>query len=685
MRVNPGLFYWFVCYTVLFTSPAWGGETRELFPAFPGAEGAGAYTLGGRGGKVLLVTTLEDYDPRRENPIAGSLRKAILTKGPRIIVFRVAGNIELKRDLTIDEPFVMIAGQSAPGGGICLKNFTLEIDTHDVVLRHIRIRPGDVEKGEPDGISCNGHNVIIDHCSASWAIDEVLSTNGDSANVTVQWCMITESLNRSTHHKGAHGYGSLISGPGEITYHHNVYAYHRSRNPRVGDVLLDFRNNLIYGWGDKPGYSGDERIRLNYVGNILRPLPYSNERDYAFLPGGLHQTIYIAMNRLEGSAERTRDNRLLIRPPKGSAAKKVREKILASHPFPASEVTTEPADRAYERILKEAGATRPARDAVDHRIMDQIRAGRGGIIDSQADVGGWPALDCGAAPADSDGDGMSDAWEAMYNLDPRQPARTGQDSDGDGFTDIEEFLNGTDPRSTDAWIYPPAVSSSAGDAFVGTTRIKLSSKTPGAEMRYTLDDSPPDHASTLYKDPFDLSQSAILRARSFSGADGSHVRNVSFQRLVPQRPVDDHGVRPSIRFDYYEKNSWRGFPDFSSIPMTESGVLPTVSLAPRKRDFGFGLRFSGFFHAPRNGVYRFHLRCAPRGQIFLHDILVTENEGRRCEHSGAVALEPGLHPFVFQIYYEFDDDKTLAILYEGPSISLQPLGASRLFHFETAK
>ena len=224
----------------------------------------------------------------------------------------------MKRDLTISEPFVTIAGQTAPGGGVCLKNYTLELDTHDVVLRYIRVRPGDIQKGEPDAINSSSRNVIIDHCSASWAIDEVLSTNNDSANVTVQWCLITESLNRSFHHKGAHGYGSLISGPGEITYHHNLYAFHRSRNPRVGDSLLDFRNNVIYGWGDKAGYSGDERPKINYIGNYLRPLRYSQTSGYAFLPGGLHQSIYIADNRLEGSPGRTADNWLLILPPKGT-------------------------------------------------------------------------------------------------------------------------------------------------------------------------------------------------------------------------------------------------------------------------------------------------------------------------------------------------------------------------------
>src|SRR5262249_45267421 len=152
-----------------------------------------------------LVTNLDDFKPGKEKPIPGSLREAVLAKGPRIVVLRVAGIIDLHSPLRIEEPFITIAGQSAPGGGICLRQWSLEIDTHDVVLRYLRVRPGDSMNKEMDAISCNGQNVIIDHCSTSFGIDETLSTNGDSGNLTVQWSMITESLNHSVHHKGDHG------------------------------------------------------------------------------------------------------------------------------------------------------------------------------------------------------------------------------------------------------------------------------------------------------------------------------------------------------------------------------------------------------------------------------------------------------------------------------------------------
>lgn len=658
----------------------WADGRSEMFPAFPGAEGAGAYTPGGRCGRVLFVTTLEDYMPGKQKPIAGSFRWAVNAKGPRIVLFRVGGTINLVRDVDIQEPFITIAGQSAPGGGICLKGSNLGIDAHDVVLRYLRIRPGDIQQRELDAISCNGRNVLIDHCSTSWAIDEVLSTNGDSANVTVQWCLITESLNRSFHHKGAHGYGSLISGPGEITYHHNVYGWHRSRNPRPGDVLLDFRNNLIFGWGDRAGYCGNDRLRMNYVGNYLNPLKYSKSPRYAFLPGGVRPKIYMADNRHSSSAEATADNWRLVRPPSGLKPAETRQKLEAAYAFPTSEVTTDSADEAYRRILSDVGATLPARDAVDTRVVDQIRSGGGHLINSQEEVGGWPVLAAGTAPVDADGDGMPDAWESAHGLDPRRAARPGEDTDGDRYTDIEEFLNGTDPQKKDAWIDPPTIASSAGEAFVGATRVTLAAKSVAAVIRYTLDDRLPDASSPEYKGPFELDRSATVRVRAFVDGHASHVRNLWLERLVPFDAVAATGARPGLRYEYFERDAWNAFPDFSTLTVTAAGEVPNISLEPRRREIGFGLRLSGLFQAPRDGIYRFHLRCSPIGQILIHDALIAENQGRKREHVGAVALKAGMHPFTFQIYYGSDENKTLAVSYEGPGIALEPLPNDVLYH-----
>ena len=419
---------------------------EKRLPAFPGAEGFGAYTPGGRGGKVLLVTNLNDAGP-------GSLRAACEAEGPRIVVFRAAGNIELKGDLKIKNPYITIAGQSAPGGGLCLKGYPLEVKTHDVIVRHLRCRPGDLAKKEMDSLSVSGENVVLDHCSASWGMDETLSVT-NSRNVTVQWCMITESLNRSYHHKGPHGYGSLISGEeGGISWHHNLYAHHNSRNPRPGGkegkpgVILDFRNNLIYDWGMTCGYTGTSRVRINYVGNYLKPGPstWPRNRAFAFNPGGLLTTLFVAGNVLEGSPEKTKDNWLMIKTPSRYTRAALRF-LRAAQPFPAASVRTDSAQVASQRILADCGATLPARDAVDARVIEEIRAGTGHIINSQSEVGGWPEHKAAQPPSDSDLDGMLDEWERGHGLDPNDASDAAKDNDGDGYTNIEEFLNGNDPH-----------------------------------------------------------------------------------------------------------------------------------------------------------------------------------------------------------------------------------------------
>ncbi len=404
----------------LITSTGTASAVSEKLPAFPGAEGFGAFTPGGRGGKVLLVTNPNDSGP-------GSLRSACTAEGPRIVVFRVGGIIELKSGISIRNPYITIAGQSATGDGICVKNYPLNVGTHDVIIRYLRFRPGDVMRKEMDAMwIASGQNVIIDHCSTSWGTDETLSVTRDSKNVTVQWCIISESLNESVHHKGAHGYGSLISGyDGGITFHHNVYAHHNSRNPRPGGyegkpgIILDFRNNLIYDWGNTAGYNGGYRLRMNYVGNYLKPGPSTkkSKSGFAFNVGGVLTELFVSDNYLEGFPEKNRNNWLMIRPPRDFSGD-LKETIGRSQPFPVVPVRTDPPQIAYQRILKDAGDTLPTRDAVDARIIEEIRTGAGKIINSQTEVGGWPRYKAGQAPDDADMDGMPDEWEQKYGLKP---------------------------------------------------------------------------------------------------------------------------------------------------------------------------------------------------------------------------------------------------------------------------
>ncbi len=425
---------------------------RAATPAFPGAEGFGAMSRGGRGGKVLFVDNLRDYVPGREEAIAGSLRAALSASGPRTILFRVAGTIELRAGLRISEPFVTIAGQSAPGGGICLKNYGVGIRTHDVVLRHLRLRPGD-EVGrqrlrhgkhfDTDGLGIGegSRNVIVDHCSVSWANDEVLSVSGPGiSDVTVQWCLITESLDNSTHHKGRHGYGSLIRTNGDITFHHNIYAHHRNRCPRPGtygdgSILLDFRNNLVF---DGVGYSGADPVRMNYVGNVI-----VREGKYAFKAGGKATRIHAADNLLIAPDTKRRTTGWSVL---GGLHESARLRAAFKT---RSAVTMHPASALEAVVLAGCGAILPKRDSVDRRVVDRIAARRFGLIDSQDDVGGWPALESGRARPDSDSDGMPDAWETQNGLDPHRAGDAVRDGDRDGYTNIEEFLSGTDPRKAD--------------------------------------------------------------------------------------------------------------------------------------------------------------------------------------------------------------------------------------------
>lgn len=424
--------------------------------AFPGAEGFGRHAKGGRGGKVLFVTNLKDSGP-------GSLREAVMTPGPRTVIFRVSGLIELKKNIVIREGRLTIAGQSAPGDGVCVgHNMVILRGANDVIIRHLRVRSGDVSGKEVDALSINdSKNVILDHCSATWSVDENLSTTGDSDNITVQWCIIAEALNQSVHAKGSHGYGSLISliPDGRVTYHHNLYAHNASRNPRPGGmadlkypgVLLDFRNNVIYNWGHHSGYTNETNCRINYINNYLKagPSTTDNMRRLAMEPGGKviddkssrsGTKLHITGAYMEGQDAANQDNRLLVKPFKHMKV----EDFLVPEPFPVAPVATDTALEAKDKVLAWAGAILPRRDAVDQRIVESVVSGGGKIIDSQKQVGGWPVYPPAQPYPDANQNGMADDWEARHKI-----ADPNADPDGDGYTNLEEFLNGTNPGKSE--------------------------------------------------------------------------------------------------------------------------------------------------------------------------------------------------------------------------------------------
>jgi len=424
-------------------------------PAFPGAEGFGAEALGGRGGAVLFVTNLNDAGP-------GSLRAAVETDGPRTVIFRVSGTIALESTLAVKKPYITIAGQTAPGDGICLKNHTLAIAADHVIVRFLRCRPGDNTESEPDAISIGaGQNIIVDHCSASWAVDETLSasTSGNLGNLTVQWCIISESLNDSSHHKGAHGYGSLIRGGwgNGYTFHHNLYAHHRARLPRPGNynsqaqdpdgLVLDFRNNVIYNWGgDAAGYNADGSngtdsiTRMNFVGNYYLSGPDSRGT-LAFSESTTSAQAYFAGNAMNGQIPDDPWSLVVFRDFSDEALAAYQQSV----PIAVAPVDTDAALTAYERVLADAGATLPQRDSADTRVVAGVRGGTGRIINDEDKVRGWPRLASGRTPRDSDRDGMPDLWERHHGLSSNDPEDRNTDRDQDGYTNLEEYLNGTQP------------------------------------------------------------------------------------------------------------------------------------------------------------------------------------------------------------------------------------------------
>lgn len=429
----------------------WSFRVRHL--AFPEAEGYGRFAIGGRAGKVYAVTSLNDSGP-------GTLREAVEASGPRTVVFRVGGTISLKSRLIIRNPYLTIAGQTAPGDGICVKNYTFGCsDTHDVIIRHLRIRIGDESGLTQDGSGARGSDhVIFDHCSISWSIDEGFSSR-EGGNLTVQRCIIAEALNIADHRKYKPGTGHSFAGSisGNIgSFHHNLLVNCAGRNwslagglDRTGARLagrLDIRNNVVYNWSHRTTDGGVRE--LNFVNNYYRPGPAS--KNFTLLkpdPGDPDRGMRAFMegNVIEGKTDLDKDNwKAYVGPAAGMAKVKVDRPIF--EPF----VKTHSAKDAYMSVLTDVGATRPKQDSIDRRVIDEVKkrentfaGSKGklpGIIDTPKDVGGWPEYKSGNAPADADGDGIPDDREKAIGLDPGNAA-DGAMYRSDGFTNLEHYLN----------------------------------------------------------------------------------------------------------------------------------------------------------------------------------------------------------------------------------------------------
>ena len=463
---------------------------QAKIPAFPGAEGGGMYSFGGRMGRVIVVSNLNDDG-------AGSFREACETAGPRTILFNVAGIIQLRDRIRIRAPYVTIAGSTAPGDGVCIAGNTVELETHDIIIRHMRFRRGATDATDRND-SFGGNpigNVMIDHVSASWGLDENMSMyrhmyqppNGSkeqklpTVNITIQYSIFSEALN--TFH---HAFGSTIGGLNS-TFHHNLWACNTGRNPSVG-MYGDFTfvNNVLFNYRHRTIDGGDQRSFFNIINNYLKPGPGTPSSAVAYRilkPESERSKVvfdnfgkaYVAGNFVEGYPEVSSDNWAGgVQPDSKAPVAEVLPKIRVHEPFSHAPISIDSPQAAFEKVLANAGATLPKRDAVDTRVMKMVRSGivppisisptsaakavdvgyapnwvqtlidsvPKGFITDPTEVGGYPNYQ-GMPRVDSDSDGMPDVWENQHGHDPNNASDAIQDLNGDGYTNIEEYINAT--------------------------------------------------------------------------------------------------------------------------------------------------------------------------------------------------------------------------------------------------
>lgn len=437
--------------TALCATPA------RAVPVIPGAAGHGIETPAGRGGTVYKVTNLNEEGP-------GSLGACVAASGPRVCVFEVSGTIRLTKDLKIKNPYITIAGQTAPGDGIAVTGYTFgTYGTHDVIVRYMRVRVGDRSGRTMDGMGlASSDHVIFDHCSVAWSIDEAVSSRG-AGNITVQRCIIAEALNIAGHANYREGQGHSYAGSisGNIgSFHHNLLAHCAGRNWSLAGGLtkggkfagyLDIRNNVVYNWRHRTNDGGVRKA--NIVNNVYIPGPATTRRHLMVaemelvLPDDVQQ-YYVAGNVMEGHPEFLPDNWANGGVRRG---RNYNDVMRLTEPFCEPYVTTHTPEEAYASVIADVGANIPRHDSVDQRVLHDVinrsvsaqgsRGGLPGIIDSQNDVGGYPKLRGGTPPADRDMDGMPDSWELAHGLNPDDPEDRNADRDGDGFTNLEEYLD----------------------------------------------------------------------------------------------------------------------------------------------------------------------------------------------------------------------------------------------------
>ncbi|MFT3751520.1 MAG: polysaccharide lyase [Paludibacter sp.] len=481
----------------------WASRPVDLpqaeIPAFPGAFGGGAFSNGGRGGKVIVVTSLEDDGP-------GTLREACETGGARIVVFNISGIIRLKTPIIVRAPYITIAGQTAPGDGVCIAGESFEINTHDMVIRHMRFRRGETNVGRrEDAIGGNPiGNIMIDHVSASWGLDENMSMYkhmyNDStgkpveerlhtANVTIQNSIFSEALDTWNH-----AFGSTLGGE-NCTFMRNLWADNAARNPSIGAFgVFSLVNNVIFNWAHRSTDGGDYTTMYNIINNYYKPGPMTPkdspvgyrilkpESGRSKMANKVYGRCYITGNIMEGNDRVTKDNwdggvQVEELPNAGS----YKDAMKWDKQFPMPEFPIMSARESFSYVLDNAGATFPKRDPVDLRVTEQVRTGvikypenvnldnvpdfkvrlrlrprdtyKMGIITDISQVGGYPEYK-GTPYIDTDKDGMPDVWEKANGLNPKDSSDAVKDCNGDGYTNIEKYINGINPKKKVDWAKP---------------------------------------------------------------------------------------------------------------------------------------------------------------------------------------------------------------------------------------
>lgn len=496
----------------------WASRPYDLrqakIPAFPGAEGGGMYTFGGRGGKVLTVTNLNDDGP-------GSFRWACEQGGARIVVFNVSGNIVLKTPIIVRAPYITIAGQTAPGEGVQISGESFQVDTHDVIVRHMRFRRGNTHVwyredsfgGNPVG------NIMIDHCSCEWGLDENISfyrhmfdlhdgkpkRKVPTVNVTIQNTISAKALDTWNH-----AFGSTIGGENS-SFMRNLWADNTGRNPSIGwGGVFNFVNNIVYNWVHRTADGGEYSTMSNFINNYYKPGPLtpkntpigyrivkSESRSNKLFDYPQYGRIYATGNIVEGNERVTKNNwdggiQIADKDLPNGIPDDVKALMHSNEPFAMPHMTIIPSDQTFDKVLSNVGATMPCRDIVDQRIVEEVRTGQAyyvkklpkknpygdmwglsdkskneegffkyrrldkdsykhGIITSIEQMGGFPKYKKYTAWKDSDGDGMPDEWEIANGLNPYDPSDANLDCNGDGYTNIEKYINGIDTKKKVDW------------------------------------------------------------------------------------------------------------------------------------------------------------------------------------------------------------------------------------------